>query len=288
VGPLSDPENVRLISTNFVPVAVNLYKIRKDKGEAGDLFRAVQKQKDQYQGFWIVAPDSKVLSAHHEHSEKAWTQEVRAALCRGIAAFGPIAPRRPEWRDPLPLRGRGVYPDGSVDLAASMRFTYGGRPQGEGALDTIHLTAKQYSGFAPPEPAAGKGWSVPDEVTRQLSKCLTATSDQSVMPRPEEVKDVELIGNVRRVEDGVASLTFTGEISAVHKNPFLKGKINRASARIRGVGTYDVKGKRMLTLGLVLEGVFYMHAPYDREPQHVLAGVEWRRDPPADRKQGRR
>ena len=44
----------------------------------------------------------------------------------------------------------------------------------------------------------------------------------------------------------------------------------------------------LLTLGLVLEGVFYMHAPWDREPQHVLAGVEWRRDPPAERKPGRR
>src|SRR5207244_4073580 len=111
VGPLSDPENVRLISTNFVPVAVNLYKIRKVRDEGGDFFRAVQKQKDQYQGFWIVAPDGKVLSAHHEHSEKMWVQEVRAALRAGIAAFGPIAPRRPAWRDPLPLRGRGVQPD---------------------------------------------------------------------------------------------------------------------------------------------------------------------------------
>lgn len=287
MGPLSDRENLRLISTNFVPVAVNLYKIRKDKGEGGDFFRAVHKQKELYQGFWIVTPDGKVLASHQNpRSEKTWVVDARQAIRAGIAAFGKITPRRAEWRDPLPNRGRGVLPDGGVTLAASMRFTYGGgRPEGEGALDSINLTAKQWEGFAPPEAGKVKSWNVPEDAARQLSKCLTATSDQSVMPRPHEVKSVELIGNVRSVKDGVAHLTYSGDIAAVHKNPFIKGAINRASARIRGVGTYDVKNKRMLTLGLVLEGPFYMHAPYDREPQNVLAGVEWRRDPPAARKE---
>ena len=56
MGPLSDDAVVRLISSSFVPVALNLYKIRVEKGEAGDFFRSVQKQKDQYQGLWVVSP----------------------------------------------------------------------------------------------------------------------------------------------------------------------------------------------------------------------------------------
>lgn len=288
MGPLSDPENIRLISTNFVPVAVNLYVIRKAKDAAGDFFRTVQKQNKNYQGFWIVTPEAKVLSAHQDYrSAKTWVEDARAQIQAGIAAFGSIPPRQAKWRDPYPFRGRGVQPDGRVTLAVYIRHAHGGRPQGEGALDSIHLTPKQWEGFVPPEPAPGKGWSVPDEVARQLAKCLSPLSDQSVMPRPNEVKEVELIGNVRYIEGGMASLTFSGEIAAVHKHPFRKGKINRSSARIRGLGTYDLKAKRLLTLGLALEGVFYDHAPYDRQPHPFLAGVEWRRDPPAAAKQGR-
>jgi hypothetical protein len=281
---LSEPENVRLISTRLVPVALNLYTIREAKDAAGDFFRAVHKQRPNYQGLWMVSPEGKVLAAHHDHKdEETWPQEVRAFLRGGLRGFGDKPPRKVVWRDPLPLRGRGVRPDGSITLAVSIRITAGGQPSGPGAIDSINLSARELAELAPPKPAAGRGWSIPDEVTRKLAKCLSPSSDQSVMPRPEEVKECELIGNVRRVEDGVASLTFSGDIRAVHKNPFLKGKINRASARIHGAGLYDVGKKRMLALVLVLEGEFYSHAPYDREPIPIAAGVEWRLRPPAAR-----
>src|SRR5690242_6238826 len=106
---------MRLISTRFVPVAVNLYKIRKAADVGGEFFRAVQKQQPNYQGLWVVSPDGKVLSAHHDHKdEKTWPDEVRAALRAGLRAFGDVPPRKAAWRDPLPLRGRGLRPDGGV------------------------------------------------------------------------------------------------------------------------------------------------------------------------------
>jgi hypothetical protein len=270
-------------------VALNLYKIRKATDEAGDFFRAVHKQRPNYQGLWIVSPDGKVLSAHHDRKDdKTWPQEVRAALQAGLRAFGDVTPRKAVWRDPLPLRGRGLRSDGGVTLAVYVRHAPGGRPQGAPVIDSIELSAKEWAELAPPDPREGKGWSVPDEVARKLAKCLSPSSDQSLMPRPDEVKDVELIGNVRQVEDGLASLTFTGDIAALHKNPFLKGKVNRARARIRGAGIYDVSGKRMVALVLVFDGDFYMHAPWDREPQPIVAGVEWRLRPAAERKPDRR
>jgi hypothetical protein len=51
-----------------VPVALNLYKIRQDQGEAGDFWRSVQKQKPNYQGLWLVSPEGKVLAAHQDMS----------------------------------------------------------------------------------------------------------------------------------------------------------------------------------------------------------------------------
>ena len=54
---------IRFIATNTVPVALNLYVIRRQKDGAGDFFRAVQKQRPaQYQGLYLVTPGGKVLA----------------------------------------------------------------------------------------------------------------------------------------------------------------------------------------------------------------------------------
>src|SRR5262245_45614387 len=57
---MSHDEVIRKISANFVPVAVSLQTIRTDPATK-DWFRSVGRQKDQYQGVWIVSPDDKVL-----------------------------------------------------------------------------------------------------------------------------------------------------------------------------------------------------------------------------------
>src|SRR3954453_6484674 len=100
---------VHLIRTRFVPVALNLYKIRQDKGEAGDFFRSVQKQKPNYQGLWVVSPEGKVLSAHQDTSSMSdwhgkWAKSASADLEAGLKAFGPIQPRRVGEFQSLPNR----------------------------------------------------------------------------------------------------------------------------------------------------------------------------------------
>ncbi len=48
---------IRQVTSDLVPVAVNLYKVRAAKDASGELFRSIQRQKDQYQGIWIVSPE---------------------------------------------------------------------------------------------------------------------------------------------------------------------------------------------------------------------------------------
>jgi hypothetical protein len=144
-----------------VPVAVNLYKVREDRGAAGALFRSVQQQTPQYQGIWIVSPDGKVLSAHHEiKSHATWSREVLDTIEAGEKAYYregerpasrsvPPSPQRDASRSatpspqpspsegrgsrspgegsgPLPHRGIGVLPDGGVCLAIYSRYVRGG------------------------------------------------------------------------------------------------------------------------------------------------------------------
>jgi hypothetical protein len=259
-------------------VALNLYKIRAAKGEAGDFFRSVYRQKPQYQGLWIVSPDGKLLASHQNFkSEKTWTQEVLQTISTGLEAFGDVPPRRVQATDPLPNRGVGVLPDGGITLALYVCYNFGGKIQGQGVRDSLTLSAEEWAALAPPERSASRDWTVPAKVARKLCRCLSPASDQSTMPRPEEVTEVRLIGTVRSVRNGIATVTYEGRLAAAHKNPFDKGnKISRSQARVQGVGRYDVPGKRLLSVVLVLDGVYHMFPPYDKEAQPTVAGVEWR------------
>src|SRR5207248_17159 len=108
-GPLSDDDVINQVSKSFVPVAVNLYKIREAPGSAGDLFRSVQRQRSQYQGIWIVSPDGKVLAGHHEvKNPTQWAREVLDTIVAALAACRPVQAREPIATDPIPNRGRGL------------------------------------------------------------------------------------------------------------------------------------------------------------------------------------
>src|SRR5258708_23033141 len=107
---------VEKINQNFVPIAVNLYQIRDAKTEAGDFFRSVRKQKNQYQGLWIVGTDGKVLAGHQEHSEERskWSAEVLATIDAALAKTGPLTARNPEPKDVLPYSANQIQTYGSA------------------------------------------------------------------------------------------------------------------------------------------------------------------------------
>ena len=101
---MSDDGVIRFISQTCVPVALNLYEIRKAKNAGGDFFRNVQKQRPaQYQGLYLVSPDGIVLASHQNFkSHETWPQEVLADLEPGLEAFGEVTPREVRRADPLP------------------------------------------------------------------------------------------------------------------------------------------------------------------------------------------
>lgn len=280
MGPLSNDVVIARVSRNFVPLAANLYEIRKRKDAVGEFFQAIQKQKAQYQGIWIIAPNGKVLAAHHEvKNEKRWTHEVLDTIDAALRQTGPLEPREPQEFDVLPYRGKRVRPDGSVTLALTARTIYQGRPQGGGAFDDVQFTAKQWAQFAPRKGESGERWRLPREVVREFSRCLSGVNDQTGMPRPHEVKEAALSAHVRTVRGGVARIDYQGSIAAVHQHPFEKGKFSTGAAQIEGVGLYDVARKEMRALYLYFDGTARAFQPWDREAHRIAAGVEWVREP---------
>jgi hypothetical protein len=273
---------VRFVSRNTVPVALNLYVIRKQKGAAGDFFRAVQRQRPaQYQGLYLVAPDGKVLASHQNFkSHKTWPREVLADLGPGLKAFGDVKPREARRGNPLPRRGSGVGEDGAVTLAIYLRYSIKRIPLRElpnPTIDSLRLSAKELAGLVPPKPKAGVEWKIPEALARQFSRVL-GPGNEDTMPRPHEVATLKLVGRVRAVEGGVADLAYEGALAGSHLTQAKKH--THAEARLTGAGRYDVRAGRLLSLVWVFDGVYKGPPPYD-EPRAYSGVAEWVRQQPA-------
>lgn len=270
---------IRFIAANTVPVALNLYVIRKQKDAAGDFFRGVQKQRPaQYQGLYLVAPGGKVLASHQNFkSEKTWPREVVADLEPGLKAFGAVKPREVRRSDPLPRRGSGVQPDGGATAAIYLRYAIKGIPLRElpnPIIDSLPLTAKQLTELAPPRVAVESTWTIPEALARQFSRVL-GPGDEDSMPRPHEVTSMKLTGKVRAIEGGVAHLVYEGTLTGSHLNQ-AKNRTH-GEVKLTGVGRYDGKSGQMLSFVWVFEGVYRGPPPYD-QPRSYSGAVEWSRN----------
>jgi hypothetical protein len=298
---LSDRKVIERVTTGFVPVAVNLYKVRQAKDAGGELVRSVQRQKDQYQGIWIVSPAGKVLAGHHEFkSQETWPREVLDTANAALKAFGAVPQRQVKSTDPLPFRGYGTQADGTVCLAVHARQMLGGgrqhapksvhasrhwlwdgalRPDGPAVIDSLTLTAKEWAKLAPPRIEVGSTWAVPEAVARQLCRVLIPSSDQSAMPRPEDAILARLKATVEAVEDGQARIRLTGSWEAVHLQEGDAKRPLRGEATAEGLAHYDLKRQAMHSVLLVFSGSY--GRPNDESVCATGAVVEWQSKRPA-------
>ena len=280
-----------------MPVAVNLYKVRQAKGEGGELFRSIQRQKDQYQGIWIVSPAGKVLAGHHEFkSRETWTQEVLETANAAVKSFGPLRPRQIKSTNPLPLRGHGVQDDGAICLAIYARQMLGGgrqsaptgvpasrlwlwdgedRPDGPAVIDSLTLNAKEWAAFVPPKIDVGTTWAIPETVCRQFCRVLIPSSDQSSMPLPTDAKLARLNGTVESVEDGMVRIRLTGALEAVHLQEGDQKRPILGASTSEGFAVYDVKERSIRSILFLFSG-FY-GPPNDEAVCAAGAVVEWKR-----------
>ena len=281
-------------------MAVNLYKIRQAKDAGGELFQAVQRQQSQYQGIWIVSPEGKVLAAHHEIKDhKTWSQEVLATIDRALGTFGQVTARQAKVLNPLPDRGVGVQPDGSVTLAMYTRTVRGGgraaahpavhtnslwlwdgelKSDGPPVIDSLPLSKAEWESLAPGKPVVGTEWSIPESIARKFSRALSPSSDQSTMPRPEDATVAELTASVEAVEGDEARIRFTGRWTTKH---IYEDKPSYAWATADGIGLCDTRQRAMRSLVLTFSGAFRMVPPYDKSDRPTGAVAEWRAEVPA-------
>jgi hypothetical protein len=295
VGPLSNDQIIRFISENFVPVALLDHEIRNAKDAAGEFFRSVNKEMFINQGIHVASPDGKALASSmpgrmadgqeiksDESKPETWINEVQAALERGLKRFGAVMPRRVRGGDWLPSDGVGVLPDGSAPLVSHTRVMQHGlaRPDcfGSVTFDSVTLSAKEWQALAPVQIVPETEWAVPEAVSRKFNMVLSTSCNDS-LPRPEELVAVKFTAKVESVSDGVAYLRYDGHLAGAHRS--VHGHTWTSQAKvIAGVGAYDVKGRRMLSVTMIFEGErrnSKYSAPSDA-PEKFGAVLEWRRE----------
>src|SRR5262245_9969457 len=256
-GPLSDDKVIERVSTMFIPVAVNLYEIRKDRGLGGELFRSVQKQMDQYQGFWLVSPEGKALAKKHDWDTKdpaKQPQELVETMDEVLKAYASLKPRRVKLSDPLPDRGTGVQKDGSVTLALYGRLMHKGKPDGPMMLDSVTLGAAEWAHFAPAKPdVLEQEWTVPESVARKLARGLSPGDSGGVF-LPKDFRQAKLRAKVESSDGARVWIRSAGEWEAEGLYGGEKEIPFASSATADGIAVYDAQSKSMRSLLLVFSG----------------------------------
>jgi len=270
---------------SFVPVALNANRIPDD--EAGQFFRKIMATNRWPQGLWIVTPEGKVLAFHYfrvksgettAQSKQRWIRETGETLQAGLKASGSLPKRdlsKLAGYNPLPDRGLGVNPHGGVRLAVNVTALRKGQHEGDPAVDSIHLNAKEWAALVPPKLETGAAWDVSPDAAAKFVTALSPMTDLIYVPQPKDAKTAELRGTVVSVANGVAKIKLTGRWETLHLRDGQAKFPVRTAASAEGVAFFDAGMKEMRSLLMVFDGEYRNVPPWDK-PQATAAVVEWR------------
>jgi hypothetical protein len=255
-------------------VAFSLQKIRTDPNTK-DWFRSIGRQKDQYQGIWIVSPEDKVLAGDDYGYKDA--PKLLASVDAALKAFGPVEPRKAQRQEPFPFRGVGVHPDGSVDLALYRCFLHLGKPDGPHLRDTLPLKKDEWAALTPPKLVVGAEWVILENVAQKMVRPFCLNTLGGDMPGPEDAKVARLTAKVEALEDGRARIRLTGRFEALklfkEKNLSFRG-----TATAAGIAEFDVKEMTISSILLVFQGAYQQGAePETQKGRPFGAVAEWQR-----------
>lgn len=215
------------------------------------------------QGLWVVTPAGETLAFHYHkakpgdnyaRNQQRWADDTVAMLREAVAKLGDQPPRRVPATDPFPDRGVGLTTDGGARLAVSVIGTRNGQQEGPPAVDSVRLSAAEWTAFAPP--AAQLEWAVPADVGKRFAPALSPLTDSIFVPRPADVTTATVTARVLREADGAQVIRYRGVWESRHNRDNNPKFPIRATATGEGIGVYDPTAKRMRSLIWVLTGSY--------------------------------
>jgi hypothetical protein len=276
---------VRTISRNFIPAAINQARYHgqpvEDRDAEGRLMERYRRGRDQYQGIWIVTTEGELLSAFVDppnglpHTLENMVRGLTEAIREALAKTGPLAPREVPAPVLNPDRGVSLLEDGSARLAVTVRPTHEGNPYGDPTVDSIILTAADLQALAPGPRRIDTRYPIAEEVARKFSRALSPISDLSTVPRPEDLTEVEMTGEVIARAGKAATVRLTGRLKGTRLSEGDASRRVHGRATLEGLAEFDEWGQ-LSRLLLLFEGAFQWPPPYHDPAIPTGALVEWR------------
>lgn len=286
-GTLADERVARRITDHFVPTHYNNNDPTRDRNSpSAVLWHSIVKQKElQGQGIWIVAPDGTVLAGmsaeiNGKPSDRKgngpgapWQPNRRFAdatvelLDSTLKSYGPVS-RRAAKTQPLPFRGAGVIPDGSVRLVAYNRADHG-------LVFSVNLSKDDWQAFAPPKLVLNERWTLPESVARKFAPVLSPYADTRFRPLPDDLNAAELTAQVETLNAKQARVRLTGKWNGDWKHDGNEQSLARATAD--GILVLDPATREPQSLLMLFDGTYsYANPSRGHKPEPLAAFVRWR------------
>jgi hypothetical protein len=257
-GPLSTPDVIETLNSQFVPVYVSSQN--RDDRDYEQLYKDALKAKMSTgsEHLYILSPEGQVVeSLHICHVTTASLRETLAKFARpaGPTLVPPVAQSSPVGRNMLHLTSRYLDKEGKP-----LKFKPGASYHAFPAEDWFALTPAEEAALVPDASAQpGASWYVDMPVAAKLLARLYPLTGNFGSSEGNRIEEAGLTATVISGRRSVAWIRLDGRVRLGHT--FMPSKDERpVEAIVMGYLEYDRKERKVLTFRLVTD-----HAKYGKE-----------------------
>ena len=282
---LNNDEVIDRITGTMIPVALDIQEVlNPESNEARFLQPLIKPGKNRRisnetdQGIWVISPKGELLGRPFEGFGNM-VQKTNNIIENALKAYGPVKHRKTRAVETHPYLGIGVMSDGSVCLAEYVREEEtGGSNIKTPVMSSVILTEDEFTAFAPEEAVRGAEWTLPDAVAKKFCR-LTSSGSSQHAPQPDWVTGVQINAEVRKIENGLAWLSYEGSISSTDTRVPWE---NSSKVKLIGEGVYDTRTQQMRSV-LILGSGTSRTAEFPDDPVTINALLEWVLEHPDNR-----
>lgn len=299
----SDPEVVKIIKENFIPVVGDDWYQRRRNDEVGKFFRSVVDQTwkrgnwgnnggDNRQGIYCFTPSGRMLTEMKNIGNLPG--ELKRLLQSGAAAWNrlPAEERRPGavtvadvpfdpgFHRPVPAgalvlrqyqRGLKRGSDGTLE---AHDFSFGKAPVWA-QRDRAWILADEWKALIPPTPTVGAQVELPAPLKRRLLRYhfVEALVGEPGVWQPDQIRSERLTATLESVTASALRYRLEGSVVLATEADLAKARCG-LQGNLAGIATYDRTKGAFSRLDLVLVadcwGALNAHNPMSREGRNPV------------------
>lgn len=257
---------IELVNREFVPIAVEINHLVRQKDDEGRFFRLVSRQgrfglsfddalasvedttwqnHESHQGLYAATVNGHLLGSRNTRDADILLEVLRGALEKlssdDLGADDPIPQHGDFVRDD---RYRWMYPDdglvlqmGCVDLPRRTAGEPEGRWKDARNHDYVWVTRDEMLQMIPDAPSVGDSYSLPDPITRRLARfhLLDCVRGENHSWPKDAIRELDLRFTVTTVSDDAVDLELSGRVHMQESGEWCLGAPRESASRGSGI-----------------------------------------------------